>query len=548
MWKRLQSQLEPLDIAGPIEVKLDLDLPLGLPAEHQTLMGIINFEGGSVGMPSLNLNFTDLKGRMTFNKQGVYADNIVGNFYGKPVNAQLATQLPTGAPSFLKMAMQGQIDMTHLQQRYPNPLWADWQGSAPFAAQVEWRQPHDKLPSQLKVTSNLQGLAINLPAPFAKNSAQTQALSLVAEFGNTQKRTQLSYGKILQADMYYTSTQNKTTFTKGRIEFPVTSATPMKLPAQGIDIVGNLPALDVDAWLARTQGMFKGGNSSVTIPSVNGKLKVNSVKIMDKQLAVQTLNFQHGAQQWKINLYGKDAQGQIIIPDQLRQRPINVSLDYLNWKTSGDNQSNKDNTPPDNFPNFNVMIKKTSINDKNYGALKFSTKTGKKSLAINSLSLTDTDYHFTATSFWDWSKSPSATSLKGIITSQNLGGMLSQLGITSGMQGGKGTSKLNLSWQGGPAAWSLDNLKGEIVLNWTNGRLVDVKPGLGRILSLFSVQSITRRLRLDFSDVFKKGFTFDKIMADVLFNQGTINTKTGEVSSTAGKLNLTGTRIPILKL
>jgi uncharacterized protein YhdP len=118
--------------------------------------------------------------------------------------------------------------------------------------------------------------------------------------------------------------------------------------------------------------------------------------------------------------------------------------------------------------------------------------------------------------------------------------MLKNMQISQGMEKGAGKTTLDLQWVGSPFAWDLNNLDGTLGIDWTNGHLVQVKPGLGRILSLFNVSSLSRRLRLDFSDIVKKGFTFDKITADMNFNQGVIATTNGKVTSTSGEIDFNG--------
>lgn len=56
------------------------------------------------------------------------------------------------------------------------------------------------------------------------------------------------------------------------------------------------------------------------------------------------------------------------------------------------------------------------------------------------------------------------------------------------------------------------------------GQFLKVEPGMGKLLSVLSLQSITRRMTLDFRDVFSQGFAFDYIRGDIAVAQGIART------------------------
>ena len=56
------------------------------------------------------------------------------------------------------------------------------------------------------------------------------------------------------------------------------------------------------------------------------------------------------------------------------------------------------------------------------------------------------------------------------------------------------------------------------------GQFLKVEPGMGKLLSVLSLQSISRRLSLDFRDIFSAGFAFDFVRGDVAIDQGIART------------------------
>lgn len=541
MWSRLSGQLSALELKGPLELNLDLNIPLQNPIEQTQVFGILNLMQTSVSIPAIGLNFFDVEGEVAFDAKGVYADNLSATFYDNPVSVQFASQAGNDqSPGFLSAAMQGNMNMHELQKQYPNPLWENWEGDFAYSANLEWREPSDPKASRLQIESNLQGVMIDLPEPFNKEASQKQAFSYQAEFGKNQQYHHIKYGKMLNAELYFNEQDNHNHLTSGLIQLHPDS-TPMAVPQQGLQIAGTLPILDIDKWAALVQkATSDSAAAAVALPVVTAKLKLNHLKVLGKDLNVNTINAERLSQQWRVNLSGKDLQGQVLIPHNLQQQPIDIALNYLNWTSTNSKEPKKDNSPPDNLPNFNVTVKRLTFNNIDRGALKLATQMGPQRMTINPLRIDHPDYILIATGRWNWANKPSNTAIAGLITADNLGSMLNIWGLTDGMQGGKGTTKLDINWAGGPDAFDIDTLKGDVIVDWKNGRLVKVNPGVGRILSLFSLSSLTRRLRLDFSDVFKQGFTFDRVTSKMLLQSGIINTKNGEVRSTSGTIKFHG--------
>ncbi|MBP8290831.1 MAG: hypothetical protein KAX51_13700, partial [Chromatiaceae bacterium] len=68
-----------------------------------------------------------------------------------------------------------------------------------------------------------------------------------------------------------------------------------------------------------------------------------------------------------------------------------------------------------------------------------------------------------------------------------------------------------LSWPGGPADLNLAALEGEVEVDIGKGSLLEVDPGVGRVLGVLNLGALGRRLTLDFTDLFDRGFVFEGI-------------------------------------
>jgi len=81
-----------------------------------------------------------------------------------------------------------------------------------------------------------------------------------------------------------------------------------------------------------------------------------------------------------------------------------------------------------------------------------------------------------------------------------------------------------VAWVGSPLSIDCPSLSGQINLGLASGQFLKAEPGVGRLLGVLSLQSLPRRLVLDFRDVFQQGFAFDDIGGDVQIAQGVART------------------------
>ena len=96
--------------------------------------------------------------------------------------------------------------------------------------------------------------------------------------------------------------------------------------------------------------------------------------------------------------------------------------------------------------------------------------------------------------------------------------------LAARLRGGKGRLSGQLAWAGSPLSLDVPSLDGQINLALENGQFLKAGPGAARLLGVLSLQSLPRRLTLDFRDVFQEGFAFDNVTGDVTIDNGVAST------------------------
>jgi uncharacterized protein YhdP len=126
------------------------------------------------------------------------------------------------------------------------------------------------------------------------------------------------------------------------------------------------------------------------------------------------------------------------------------------------------------------------------------------------------------------------------VRTSHLGRMLTDLGFEHAFDRGEGKVEGHLRWPDAPTRFTWDGLEGGGRLELENGRLVEVEPGAGRLLGLFSLNMLPRRLALDFRDVFQRGFVFEKIKGTVRLVGSDVFTSDLRIQGAAANVEIEG--------
>ena len=97
-----------------------------------------------------------------------------------------------------------------------------------------------------------------------------------------------------------------------------------------------------------------------------------------------------------------------------------------------------------------------------------------------------------------------------------------------------------LNWLGSPTSFDLANLNGQLKVNVDDGYVADVSEKGAKLFSLLSLQSLVRKLTLDFRDIFADGMFYSSIKGDLNIEQGVVYTENIKMKGSAGDLTVKG--------
>ena len=153
--------------------------------------------------------------------------------------------------------------------------------------------------------------------------------------------------------------------------------------------------------------------------------------------------------------------------------------------------------------------------------------------------MTNPDSSLTGSGVWKQGDAPD-TSLAFKLDVTDVGLFLDRFGFPNHVKSGKANVDGTLNWNGDPLTMDYATLNGQLQLHAEDGQFLEMEPGVGKLVSLMSLQMLPRRLSLDFRDVFSKGFHFDRISGNMGIERGVMAVKKFNMHGPAADVTMTG--------
>lgn len=536
--KTIGKNLSELEMQGPTQLTLGLSIPLARPKETK-VDGKVTLSNATLHLPDWDLSLNQLNGAFNFTEDNITASNMTGLLFSHPVQVDLGTQHPSGKAAFVTADLQGIISTNDLIAWAKLPLADMMQGTTKYHAELQLPSQGTSQPTQVIIQSDLQGIAVNLPDSYGKKADSTSDFQLTIFVNDDQPlKAKLNYNKLFSAAFVLKKDKQVYQLLSGDVNLGSGEANWQNQP--GIIITGTLDQLDWDkiqpyviqftspkksllpsktSFL--TPEMFRGINIQVKTANFAG-LKLKNIRI---QLS------RSGNNHFLLGLNSAEMAGQISIPRPGSSQLIQAQFQYLRFTSDmvsgGTTNINPKTLPPISFVGGNVQY-----DDIKLGQVTLNLIPNNSGLSIRQLDLDSKAYTLHANGEWVASRNQTRSHLQGTITTSDLASMLNAWGFAHpNLVGNQGSANFNLSWLGSPFKPSPRELAGNMSLKLGAGRIVNLseetnaKMGLGRILNVFSLQNLPRRLSLNFSDVFEKGYSFDYMKGDFTLKNGSAFTQ-----------------------
>ena len=180
-----------------------------------------------------------------------------------------------------------------------------------------------------------------------------------------------------------------------------------------------------------------------------------------------------------------------------------------------------------------------------------------KTWHVRDLSIFSDDFQLYASGFWKIvrdihsypmlygsrnvkDKSSKLTEINFRLETDNIQRLMDKVGYTGLFGQAGGMISGQLAWMGSPLNFKIEDIYGDLYVDILDGKFIRAEPGLGRLIGLFNLQSLSKRLKLDFGDVLSEGFSFDRMRGDVKLVGGVAQTSNLRVLGTQATVFLDG--------
>ena len=565
------------------DYKLRLNLPIGA-LEKSKVSGSVTLANSDVQITPDSPVLGRAKGLITFNENGFAVREVHARMFGgdmrleggsrpvsaNPVVAQNETTVAFRAQGVASAeGLRAAKDMGFISR-----ITKYAKGSASYVATLGFRRG---VP-ELSVSSNLQGIELLMPPPLNKAADTVLPLryenTLIRESLQAGQKMQdqlvLEMGRVVQIQYIRDVSTDVPVVVRGGVGVGLLAGEAAPVPEEGVVANINFAQIDLDAWekllsdaALATPAPSSGTGLVVSAAQASAQSSQNAVlgyvpstmAVRAQELTVQGRTLHNvvvgGSREglvWRANLDARELNGYVEYrqPGGVGAGRVYARLARLSIAPNAvtDIETTLDQQPSA-IPALDVVVEDLELRGKKLGRVEVEAinsggatvrEGGMREWRLTKLNVTTPEAQFSASGNWAaiGPAAPAATGLRSPRSAaerrrtqmnfrldiNDSGEFLKRFGQDKVVAKGKGKLEGQVGWQGSPFAPDYASMGGAFNVNIENGQFLKADPGLAKLLGVLSLQSLPRRLALDFRDVFTEGFSFDFLRGDVRIEQG----------------------------
>ncbi len=534
--KNIGNQLANMGLKGAANLKLNLVVPLKKP-ELTNVQGNLIIPDGIIFMPIWKISLEHVQGLLQFTEADILAKNLQGKLFTENATLNIGTQHPVNGIAYVEANLASQIDLANIQALSNLPIASIAQGKTAFTTQLKlYSAQVSSQVSTVTLRSDLQGITLNLPKPYSKTATETKNLQLDIRLSSPLLGINVNYDNSVTAAFDFAKKVGGLQFYSGEVTLDG-QAKSQKEP--GLLLTGNFKQLD---WETINQSLANKNTPAFDMSFLRGvNLNVENFKLFGQTLNAAHIQLVKQKNLWSVQVNSRELMGNLTVSTENVHPFIQGNFQRCYLK-SADGKTALD---PKLIPALSIVSNDTRFNGKSLGFLKLNVVPDKSQLIIRELKIESPLMRLQAQGGWQIKNNSSQ--LHGTITTTRLSNLLKAWEVgSSNFVGNKGDIDFDLTWPSTPYQPVVRGMSGTIKIAIGPGRILDMgesnnaKMDLGRLLNLFSISAIPRRLALDFSDVVGKGYGFDYIKGDFVLKNGNAFTDNARSDGPIARVEISG--------
>ncbi|NPC55044.1 YhdP family protein [Caenimonas soli] len=566
--------------SGNADVRLKLELPVA-NLDKSKLQGSVTLAGNDIRITPDSPLLSRSRGAVNFTERGFSLVGTQARALGGDVRVEGGSRAVSAGPAGSSEATvliraQGTATAEGLRQAkelgFLSRMAKDASGGAAYNVNLSFRRGTP----EVAVSANLQGLALNLPAPLAKAADTVLPVrfentlvreSLAASTTHLQDQLTLEIGRLASVVYVRDLSGAEPRVIRGGIAVGLAAGESAPLPEHGVMANINLANVNLDAWeavLGHAAGQAPASAAPVApspasaaassaamgyLPTVMA-VRAKELTLEGRVLRNVVVGGSRDGQVWRANVDADELNGYLEYrqPTGAGAGRLHARLARLSIAASAAKEvETLLEQQPDSLPALDIVVDDFELRGKKLGRLEIDAvnrgagtvarEGGIREWRLNKLNLTMPEAAFSATGNWAAVGAQAAapggprlgprpagerrrTAMKFRLDIADSGQLLARFGMKDVVRRGKGRMEGQVAWLGSPLSLNYPSMDGAFYVNVEAGQFLKADPGLAKLLGVLSLQSLPRRLALDFRDVFSDGFAFDFVRGDVTIEDG----------------------------
>lgn len=510
----LGGQLDRVQVSGDASLDLTVSYPVRDKLNYD-YSARLRSSDGTVQIDGFAPPVTEINGTVALTKESISAESLFGRFLGSPVDIELARSEDPNAPHSVLLDASGTATAEALVSEMGLPLDGLISGQMDYHTNIRFPNTQVALPGvmQIRVESDTQGFAFEMPAPITKTADQALPLVLTIEFPEDGRIDSVgSLGDGLKWNARFLRNQQAWDFDRGVLA--IGGETPEVPGIRGLHIVGETPEVRVHDWLALARRDRQGPGIGDRVRTIN--MNVDNLYVVGQHLTDHRVMVNRGGSDWVMQFSGEQAEGMLTVPyDFDGDRPLKMDMERLILPGSDEETAAEEiDVDPRSLPEMRIAAREFALGDRHFGRLDIDLRRTQNGLESDNLATEDESFTVKGSVGWIvdvYEATGQRSYLNAKLESHDIEHTMRRLNYQPGIVGNDLEVDMDVSWAGGPRQDFIQTLNGTVETRLVDGQLEDVEPGAGRVFGLMSIVALPRRLSLDFRDVFDTGLSFDRI-------------------------------------
>ncbi len=542
--------------------------------------GTAHLSDNPVFVATTNMLFDKASGEVSFVNGDIDASGLQAQFLKQPVNLSLSgRQVDTYE---LNVELGGRWHVHPLANYVNTDLTEYIDGESDWNTTVQLSLSNSGFNYTANLTADLTATQSVLPAPFDTPAGSSLPLLITSKGDSKASNVEASLGDNIRFDGVLPHKEMQ--FSRAHLALGESDIANI---GTGFSISANLAQADVQEWFTTINMLLsgKGKDTSTAVAKTNAQSSIQSNEskkanlfgtpsrifakadklnfaghsIKDAQLSATERN-----KDWILDLASPQARATIRINSDLDEQGIEINADYLSLEkpaeaggtTKADSESGVElatnsampneegespyNIDPNTLPPIYFYCQSCGVHGIDLGEITLDIAKEENGLAIRQLLVKSDETNVTATGYWKHMGGEIQSALNGTLTSPDVGQMLKEYGVESGIKDSSANVAFDINWPNAPMDFGFEQLNGNVEWSLSDGYLTELSDKGSRIFTLFSLNSLVRKLSLDFRDVFAKGFFYDDMGGTLSIVNGKAYTDDTEIDGGAGEIEITG--------